>query len=465
MHNSLTVEVRSGDVRVHHDAGQFNWTVHLLETGLHTLTGSRVKQALPLVGDETFMMTYGDGVSNVDLGALVEFHRAHGKLATMTVVRPPSRFGRMGFDGDQVVEFVEKPPSSTTGSTAASSSSSRGSAIISTGRTMWERAALERLAGMVSSWPIAIRASGTAWTPCATNGFSESLWEDEAHPGTWCSSGRRRDGISVPLLRAAATSLGRRPREQPLANAFLTEEQLDDPEPRYPLHAYVCEAAGSSNSPSLRLLNSSSRSTRTSRRSRTRGSSMPGRYAHAMVDGLRLGPESLVIEVASNDGYLLRNFVERNIPVLGIDPARNVAEHARSIGVPTHVGFLGRRTAASSLARRRWRSRHRQQRPGARAGPERLHRRPRAPSRGARNADSGVPARSSPARGAPIRHDLPRALLVSLAHRGESGVLSTRTRASRGRGAADARRIAPRPRGACLSGAIGARIGLRAPRA
>ena len=65
-----------------------------------------------------------------------------------------------------------------------------------------------------------------------------------------------------------------------------------------------------------------------------------------MVDGLRLGPESLVIEVASNDGYLLRNFVDQNIPVLGIDPARNVAEHALSIGVPTHVGFLGRRTAA-----------------------------------------------------------------------------------------------------------------------
>ncbi|MBA3400900.1 MAG: glucose-1-phosphate cytidylyltransferase [Actinobacteria bacterium] len=109
MHNSLTVNVGSGEVELHHDSEGFDWSVHLLETGLHTLTGGRVKQALPLIGDETFMMTYGDGVSDVDLQALVDFHRSHGKLATMTVVRPPSHFGRMDFDGDQVVEFVEKP--------------------------------------------------------------------------------------------------------------------------------------------------------------------------------------------------------------------------------------------------------------------------------------------------------------------------------------------------------------------
>ncbi|HXG77158.1 MAG TPA: glucose-1-phosphate cytidylyltransferase [Gaiellaceae bacterium] len=109
MHSSITLSVRSGNVRLHNDSETFDWTVHLLETGLRTLTGDRVRQALPLIGDETFMLTYGDGVSNVDLRRLVEFHRSHGKLATMTVVRPPSHFGRMAFDGDQVVEFVEKP--------------------------------------------------------------------------------------------------------------------------------------------------------------------------------------------------------------------------------------------------------------------------------------------------------------------------------------------------------------------
>jgi glucose-1-phosphate cytidylyltransferase len=110
MHNSLTVDVGSGSVELHHDdSREFDWRVHLVETGLNTMTAGRVMQTLPLIGGETFMMTYGDGVADVDLQALVEFHRAHGKLATMTVVRPPSHFGRMGFEGDQVVEFIEKP--------------------------------------------------------------------------------------------------------------------------------------------------------------------------------------------------------------------------------------------------------------------------------------------------------------------------------------------------------------------
>jgi len=109
MHSSLTMDVGSGQVDLHHDSEEFNWKVHLLETGLHTQTAGRVWQTRPLVHDETFMMTYGDGVSDVRLPDLVDFHRAHGKLATMTVVRPPSHFGRMTFDGDQVVEFVEKP--------------------------------------------------------------------------------------------------------------------------------------------------------------------------------------------------------------------------------------------------------------------------------------------------------------------------------------------------------------------
>jgi glucose-1-phosphate cytidylyltransferase len=109
MQSSLTVDVATGSVSLHHDAAELDWKVHLLETGLHTQTAGRVRMSLPIVGEETFMMTYGDGVSDVDLGALLDFHHSHGKLATMTVVRPPSHFGRMRFEGDQVVEFVEKP--------------------------------------------------------------------------------------------------------------------------------------------------------------------------------------------------------------------------------------------------------------------------------------------------------------------------------------------------------------------
>jgi glucose-1-phosphate cytidylyltransferase len=84
------------------------WVVDLMETGGDTNTGGRVRRLQPWL-NETFMLTYGDGVSNVDLGALLAFHRSHGKLATITAVRPPSRFGALELDGDRIGGFTEKP--------------------------------------------------------------------------------------------------------------------------------------------------------------------------------------------------------------------------------------------------------------------------------------------------------------------------------------------------------------------
>jgi glucose-1-phosphate cytidylyltransferase len=81
----------------------------LEETGLDTQTGGRLRRLAPLLGKETFMMTYGDGVAPVDLRRLVAFHRRHGCLATVTAVRPPARFGGLSFQGDRVVRFIEKP--------------------------------------------------------------------------------------------------------------------------------------------------------------------------------------------------------------------------------------------------------------------------------------------------------------------------------------------------------------------
>jgi glucose-1-phosphate cytidylyltransferase len=92
-----------------HDKHPEDWTVHFVETGLNTMTGGRVKRLGSMVADGTFLMTYGDGVANVDLTKLLAFHRAHGKLATVTAVRPPARFGGMEFDGDRVTRFTEKP--------------------------------------------------------------------------------------------------------------------------------------------------------------------------------------------------------------------------------------------------------------------------------------------------------------------------------------------------------------------
>ena len=111
LNSDLQVDLSSGEVKyqnpLHH-----NWKVNCIDTGLHTLTGGRVRRLEPLMaGCGTFMLTYGDGVANVDLKKLMEFHKSHGKAATVTAVRPSARFGGLGFKGDQVTSFKEKPQS------------------------------------------------------------------------------------------------------------------------------------------------------------------------------------------------------------------------------------------------------------------------------------------------------------------------------------------------------------------
>lgn len=106
----LTVRLRAGTVD-RHDQDQDDWTVHLVDTGLAMATGGRMLRVAHLI-DSTFMMTFGDGVSDVDLEALVRFHRHHGRLATLTAVRPPARFGHVELNGDSVSVFSEKPQAS-----------------------------------------------------------------------------------------------------------------------------------------------------------------------------------------------------------------------------------------------------------------------------------------------------------------------------------------------------------------
>jgi glucose-1-phosphate cytidylyltransferase len=86
-----------------------DWTMHLIDTGRETLTGGRVKSLEPFLRNARFMVTYGDGVSDIDLHALLEFHKACGRLATVTAVRPPARYGGLIFDGNLVATFSEKP--------------------------------------------------------------------------------------------------------------------------------------------------------------------------------------------------------------------------------------------------------------------------------------------------------------------------------------------------------------------
>lgn len=106
--SNLVVRLATGDVTVS-GGGPEDWTVHLLETGLATQTGGRVRRVLEYAKGETVLLTYGDGVADVDVSALLSFHRQQNCLATVTAVRPPARFGGLTIDGDHAIAFDEKP--------------------------------------------------------------------------------------------------------------------------------------------------------------------------------------------------------------------------------------------------------------------------------------------------------------------------------------------------------------------
>ena len=108
LNGSMTIDLSSGHV-ARHSVDCEGWTVHLIDTGVPTNTGGRVKRLEPWLKGETFLLTYGDGLCDIDYQELLRFHRSHGRIATVTAVRPPSRFGGLIFDGDLVTEFVEKP--------------------------------------------------------------------------------------------------------------------------------------------------------------------------------------------------------------------------------------------------------------------------------------------------------------------------------------------------------------------
>jgi glucose-1-phosphate cytidylyltransferase len=108
LNSSLSINLESGDLQVV-ERNSEAWSVHLMDTGLETLTGGRVKRIEPWLRGETFMVTYGDGLISLDLRQLLLFHRTQGRIATVTAVRPPARFGGLIFDGDLVADFTEKP--------------------------------------------------------------------------------------------------------------------------------------------------------------------------------------------------------------------------------------------------------------------------------------------------------------------------------------------------------------------
>lgn len=149
LHNSdITFDFsKQNQERIVHNTKAEPWRVTLVDTGAETMTGGRLKRVRDYIGDETFMMTYGDGVSNIDIKALVEHHKKHNKKATLTAVLPSGKFGALALDGDRINAFQEKPKgdgSWVNGGFFVLESSVID--LIKDDSTIWEREPLEKLA-------------------------------------------------------------------------------------------------------------------------------------------------------------------------------------------------------------------------------------------------------------------------------------------------------------------------------
>ena len=108
MNADFTIDLKTGTINPY-QLDEFDWKVTLVETGLQSMTGGRVRRMTPYIGNETCLLTYGDGLSDIDLDQLIAFHKSHGKMVTVTAVHPVARFGELEIKGEQVTSFQEKP--------------------------------------------------------------------------------------------------------------------------------------------------------------------------------------------------------------------------------------------------------------------------------------------------------------------------------------------------------------------
>jgi glucose-1-phosphate cytidylyltransferase len=187
LHTSdVTFDVAENRMQVHHTKTD-PWTVTLIDTGTDTMTGGRLRRVLDYVGDEDFCFTYGDGVADIDMGRLIETHRKHGTIATVTAVQPLGRFGSMSLEGDRVTAFTEKPAGDDAWINGGFFVVSPGiRAYLEADDTVWEREPLQRLAaeGQLTSY----RHTGF-WQPMDTlreRDRLQELWQSGAAPWkTW----------------------------------------------------------------------------------------------------------------------------------------------------------------------------------------------------------------------------------------------------------------------------------------
>lgn len=183
MHMSdVTFDMRDGSCATHSNAAE-PWRVTLVDTGEQTMTGGRIKRVKDYIGDETFCLTYGDGVADVRIDELLSFHKKHKKLATLTAVQPPGRFGRLALNRDEVSDFLEKP-------TGDGDWINGGFFVlepqvmdyIDSDKTVWEQDPLEKL--VRNDNLMAYKHKGF-WQPMDTlreKIFLEELWEKSSAP-------------------------------------------------------------------------------------------------------------------------------------------------------------------------------------------------------------------------------------------------------------------------------------------
>lgn len=152
--SDVTFDIQHNQMQVHQNKAE-PWRVTLLDTGENTMTGGRLKRAKEYIGEEDFCFTYGDGVSNVDIGALIRYHQESGKLATITAVQPPGRFGAISFEENNVTNFQEKPSGDSAWINGGYFVLSPKVLDLITGdQTIWEKEPLEKLSleGQLQAW-------------------------------------------------------------------------------------------------------------------------------------------------------------------------------------------------------------------------------------------------------------------------------------------------------------------------
>lgn len=212
LNSNLLVDMKSGRTSLT-SPKPLDWRVELVDTGLNTMTGGRIKRLQPFLGDSTFMLTWGDGVSDVNLHQLLRFHYAHGKLATLTAVRPPARFGHLVLDDSEaVIEFSEKPQTKEGWINGAFFVLEPGIFDYIDGDEIpWEKAPMERLAADGQLMAYRHQSFWQCMDNLRDKRLLESLWESGNPPWkVWGETNENTSNRTQGLHRMRAHAVSRR---------------------------------------------------------------------------------------------------------------------------------------------------------------------------------------------------------------------------------------------------------------